>query len=32
MFLAVRGMDTWKDMMDNTKVLPWYERMEASLI
>jgi len=29
---AVRGMDTWKDMMDNTKVLPWYERMEASLI
>eukprot|EP00240_Pyramimonas_obovata_P005369 CAMPEP_0118934676 /NCGR_PEP_ID=MMETSP1169-20130426/13953_1 /TAXON_ID=36882 /ORGANISM="Pyramimonas obovata, Strain CCMP722" /LENGTH=387 /DNA_ID=CAMNT_0006877603 /DNA_START=73 /DNA_END=1237 /DNA_ORIENTATION=- len=28
---AVRGMDTWKDVMDNTKVLPWYERMEASV-
>jgi len=28
---AVRGMDTWKDVMDNTKVLPWYERMEAAV-
>lgn len=28
---AVRGMDTWKDLMDNTKVLPWYERMETAV-
>ncbi|KAK3269432.1 hypothetical protein CYMTET_22126 [Cymbomonas tetramitiformis] len=28
---AVHGLDTWKDVMSETSVGPWYERMEAAV-
>jgi microsomal prostaglandin-E synthase 2 len=26
---AVKGMDTFTDVMKNTNIAPWYERMQA---
>jgi microsomal prostaglandin-E synthase 2 len=28
---AVKGFDTYRDVMEHTKLLPWIERMEAAV-